>query len=64
MLGTVRKAFLVVDSAVHIEQFKEKCFLGPYPACRKLSGQSDVTSPLVKATVCADGRKQDSEISH
>lgn len=48
---TIRKAFLVVGSAVQSEKVKEKCFLDPYPTCRKLSGQSNVTGSLVKVTV-------------
>lgn len=51
MLGTIRKAFLVLGSAVQSEKFKEKCLLDPSPTCRKLSGQSDVTGSLVKVAV-------------
>lgn len=51
MLGTIRKAFLVVGSAVQSEKVKEKYFLDSYPTCLKLSGQSDVTGSLVKVTV-------------
>lgn len=47
---TVRKAFLM-GSVVQSEKVKEKCFLDPYPTCRKLSGQSDGTGSLVKVTV-------------
>lgn len=50
MLGTIRKAFLVVGSAVQSKSLRRNAFWIPLPPV-KLSGQSDVTGSLVKVAV-------------